>query len=281
MLTTRYISKNKTLCNKIYKSATITEIDILTTINRRLYNTTFWSSCSLYNNKSTLIQHNNMSINTLQSQIHNTSNNNQQSQSQKPLVIFVLGGPGAGKGTQCTNIQKNYNYIHLSAGDLLREERNNPNSQNGKLIDEYIRNGQIVPVEITVQLLKNAMQYNIDNKQIYRFLIDGFPRNQDNLDGWYRVIGDYARVQNVLFFDCSEQTMENRLLQRGLTSGRTDDNADSIRKRFITYKESTKPIIDYFDKLGLVNKIDADQTVEQVFIQVKDCMEKLNSDSNN
>lgn len=65
----------------------------------------------------------------------------------------------------------------------------------------------------------------------HHFLIDGFPRNQDNLDGWNRVMGNYAKVQFVLFFDCPEDVMEARLLERGKTSGRTDDNIESIKKR--------------------------------------------------
>ena len=66
-----------------------------------------------------------------------------------------------------------------------------------------------------------------------KFLIDGFPRNQDNVEGWEKVMGNYAQVKFVLFFDCPEKAMEERLLERGKTSGRTDDNVDSIKKRFV------------------------------------------------
>lgn len=77
--------------------------------------------------------------------------------SDKPKVVFVLGAPGSGKGTQCSRIVDTFGYMHLSAGDLLREERARPNSQFGTLIEEYIVNGKIVPVEITCSLLENAM----------------------------------------------------------------------------------------------------------------------------
>lgn len=77
--------------------------------------------------------------------------------SEKPKVIFVLGAPGAGKGTQCTNIVKTYGYAHLSAGDLLREERQRNGSEFGELIEECIVNGKIVPVAVTCSLLENAM----------------------------------------------------------------------------------------------------------------------------
>lgn len=104
---------------------------------------------------------------------------------QKFEVLFILGGPGAGKGTLCRYITKKYGYVHLSAGDLLREERMKPNSKYGELIENYIKDGKIVPVAITCSLLDNAMQTS--NSPHKRFLIDGFPRNQDNVDGWNKV----------------------------------------------------------------------------------------------
>lgn len=100
-------------------------------------------------------------------------------------VLFILGGPGAGKGTLCRYINQEYGYAHLSAGDLLREERKKPNSKYAELIEDYIRNGKILPVAITCSLLDHAMQ--ISDSPHKRFLIDGFPRNQDNIDGWVEV----------------------------------------------------------------------------------------------
>jgi len=185
-----------------------------------------------------------------------------------PKVVFVLGGPGAGKGTQCSNIVRDYPFVHLSAGDLLREARNSGN-EVGQMIDHYIKEGQIVPVEVTVNLIKSAMEKAIKEQNKHLFLIDGFPRNKDNLDGWYSVMGQYASVEFVLFFDCPESEMEIRLLKRGETSGRTDDNAESIRKRFHTYVESTQPIIQLFDEQGKCQKVDATRTPEAVYENVK------------
>jgi UMP-CMP kinase len=89
------------------------------------------------------------------------------------VVIFVLGGPGAGKGTQCEKLGKKYGFTHLSAGDLLREERHRPGSEVGDLINTYIREGKIVPMHITIGLLKMAMLASGK----HHFLIDGFPRD--------------------------------------------------------------------------------------------------------
>lgn len=88
--------------------------------------------------------------------------------SAKPKVVFVLGAPGSGKGTQCSKIVENFGYVHLSAGDLLREERARADSQYGTLIEDCIKNGKIVPVEITCSLLENAM---IKSKQVRGKLI--------------------------------------------------------------------------------------------------------------
>lgn len=102
---------------------------------------------------------------------------------KRATVIFVLGGPGSGKGTQCANIVKDYGFKHLSAGDLLREEQDRKGSEFGDMIKEYIKNGQIVPMEVTVQLLENAMTTELERldkekgkgegKSEGRFLIDG------------------------------------------------------------------------------------------------------------
>ena len=90
-------------------------------------------------------------------------------------VLFVLGGPGSGKGTQCAKLVHDYGFTHLSAGDLLRAEQDRPDSEFGGMIKEYIRDGKIVPMEVTVQLLENAMTAEIGKREDGkgRFLIDG------------------------------------------------------------------------------------------------------------
>ncbi|KAI4733738.1 UMP-CMP kinase-like protein [Aureobasidium sp. EXF-12298] len=181
-------------------------------------------------------------------------------------VIFVLGGPGAGKGTQCANIVRDYKFKHLSAGDLLREEQDRKGSEFGDLIKEYIRDGKIVPMEVTIQLLENAMQATIKNDHINKFLIDGFPRKMDQAIQFEKSV---CKSVFTLFFECTEKVMEERLLNRGKTSGRADDNEESIRKRFRTFVETSMPVVDYFEKEGRVVKIQAIQTPDEVYEHVK------------
>eukprot|EP00913_Durusdinium_trenchii_P008393 g7884.t1 len=139
----------------------------------------------------------------------------------KPAVVFVLGGPGAGKGTQCERIS----------------QRKRQGSEYGQLIESFIKEGKLVPVEIVVNLLKQAMEKRGWSQG--KFLVDGFPRSFENMEGWKEVLGGKVNVKFALFFDCSEAVMEARILERGKTSGRADDNSEAIRKRLATFKEES------------------------------------------
>lgn len=179
---------------------------------------------------------------------------------------MLLLGPGAGKGTQCEKLSEEFGMIHLSAGELLREERSKP-TDNGKLIDSYLKEGKIVPVEISLKLLRQAISdYNSN-----RYLIDGFPRNWDNLSGWNQFMPDICEVESVLFIDCNEVELEQRLISRGKYSGRDDDNVVTARKRFQTFRESTLPIITHFEKeeKSILFKVDGSKSIEIVYDQLK------------
>lgn len=179
---------------------------------------------------------------------------------KKPTVVFVLGGPGSGKGTQCANIVQHFGFTHLSAGDLLRAEIKS-GSENGTMIQNMIKEGKIVPSEVTIKLLQKAMQESGNDK----FLIDGFPRNEENRAAFEAVTK--IEPEFVLFFDCSEEEMERRLLNRN--QGREDDNIETIRKRFKVFLDSSLPVIQHYNSRGKVRKIDAGKPVEEVFEAVK------------
>ena len=184
-------------------------------------------------------------------------------------VVFVLGGPGAGKGTQCDLLVERYGFIHLSAGDLLRAEQDREGSTYGDLIKEHIKEGVIVPLEITVKLLEDAIRREIgkrrDGRQC-RFLIDGFPRKMDQALAFEQAV---CPSMFTLFYDCPEETMQERLLERGKTSGRADDNAESIKKRFKVFVETSMPVVRYFEGEGKVVKVMATGTKEEVFEETK------------
>ncbi|XVE99897.1 hypothetical protein REPUB_Repub03eG0240700 [Reevesia pubescens] len=179
---------------------------------------------------------------------------------KKPTVVFVLGGPGSGKGTQCANIVEHFHYTHLSAGDLLRAEIKS-GSENGTMIQNMIKEGKIVPSEVTIKLLEKAMLENSNDK----FLIDGFPRNEENRAAFEAVTKIEPEV--VLFFNCPEEEMERRLLSRN--QGREDDNIETIRKRFKVFLDSSLPVIEYYKAKGKVLEVNAAKPVEEVFEAVK------------
>lgn len=184
-----------------------------------------------------------------------------------PRVVFILGGPGAGKGTQCSKITQEYHRVrHLSAGDLLRAERDS-GSEQGDMINSYMKEGKIIPVKVTAGLLKQAIER--ERAQCDVFLIDGFPRNYDNLRGWNEIVGDSVQVEFMILMECSESVMLERLLVRGAGSGRVDDNAETIQKRFAVYKKETLPVVTYFEEQARLQRISADQTVDTVFADIE------------
>ena len=179
----------------------------------------------------------------------------------KYRVIFIIGPPGVGKNTQCDLLVKKYNLIHLGAGDLLRGEIKK-GSEDGKLIKGIIEKGEIVPVKITCGLIKKAMDEKGKDKI---FLIDGYPRNQDNINGWKEVFGDSYILVTSIILKADEDALIKRLLERGKTSGRSDDNIETIKKRFETNKKESEPIIPELKKMGHSIEIDGMGTPDNVF----------------
>jgi len=176
-------------------------------------------------------------------------------------VYFVMGGPGSGKGTQCARLVERYGMIHLSAGELLRQEVRS-GSELGREISAVIDQGKIVASETTVRLLQNAM-----GGERGPFLIDGFPRSISNLEAFEATFGSAAFM---LFLQVSESEMESRLLKRGATSGRSDDNRETIVKRFRTFLDDSMPVVDRLASADAVRTIDADASEEVVFGRVCD-----------
>jgi UMP-CMP kinase family protein len=190
----------------------------------------------------------------------------------KYKVIFIIGPPGVGKNTQCDELVKKYNLIHFGAGDLLRAEAKK-DTEEGKLITSLIKEGKIVPVKITCGLIKKAMDEKGKDKV---FLIDGYPRNQANIDGWKEVFGDNYVLVTSIILDCDEDTLVKRLMERGKTSGRADDNIETIKKRFKTHKEESEPIVKELKKMGPFIEVKATGTPQEVFNDiVKELDEKI------
>ncbi|KFO19475.1 Adenylate kinase isoenzyme 1 [Fukomys damarensis] len=167
---------------------------------------------------------------------------------KKTKIIFVVGGPGSGKGTQCEKIVQKYGYTHLSTGDLLRAEVSSA-SARGKKLSEIMEKGQLVPLETVLDMLRDAMVAKVGSSK--GFLIDGYPREVQQGEEFERRIGQPTLL---LYVDAGPETMTQRLLKRGETSGRVDDNEETIKKRLDTYYKATEPVIAFYEKRGIVRK---------------------------
>ena len=185
----------------------------------------------------------------------------------KPNVVFVLGGPGTGKGTMCELAESQLGWTHLSTGDLLRTERQ-AGGPTAATIEEFIAAGKLVPNEITVTLLKNAMEKVTRTTGKNNFLLDGFPRSLNNLEGWYEVFGREAELPKMLYFECPYDVLEKRILGRAKYTGRVDDNVESLKLRFDTFKAETLPIVELFKSKNKCVEVDTSQDRPAVYALV-------------
>lgn len=180
-----------------------------------------------------------------------------------PFVVFVAGGPGCGKGTQCTRIKDEFNLIHLSTGDLMRAEVKAGSFLGGE-IEKHMSAGTLVPDDIVLQLLKKAM---IKNQDTNRFLLDGFPRAVEQAQRFEREI---AEVSFMLYLEASHETMMDRIKGRAATNpGRVDDNDETVRKRLEVFDQQTLPLCNYYGPIGKLRKANAEKAPDEVFAEVK------------
>lgn len=189
----------------------------------------------------------------------------------RPNVVFVIGGPGSGKGTMCELAQEQLGWAHLSTGDLLRVELSN-NGPAAATIEKFITNGELVPNEIMVTLLKNAMDHHIRSTGNLNFLLDGFPRSLDNMKAWYDIFGRDTELPTMLYFECPYDVLEKRIMGRAKYSGRSDDNIESMKLRFDTYKKETLPTVELFRKNDKCLEIDSSHDRETVYQRVIECL---------
>lgn len=181
-----------------------------------------------------------------------------------------MGGPGAGKGTMCSRVAAEFRYVHLSMGDLLREERTRPGSQFAAIIEENIMQGALVPADVTVGVLMEAIKSQDDWKHS-KFVIDGFPRNLEQVEAWNKLVGSSVTMKSCLFFDCSDKNMERRLLTYASDSeqAREDDTVDIIKKRIENFRKDVTFLQRHFQYEGLLERIDSNRDIEKVWHDVQ------------
>ncbi|KAI9142593.1 adenylate kinase 1 [Paraphysoderma sedebokerense] len=182
-------------------------------------------------------------------------------------IVFVLGGPGSGKGTQCANLMNELKFSHISSGDIFRSEVKK-GSELGQTLNQIMRDGKMVPLDITKLLLINEMNVQ---KQASGFLLDGYPRTLEQAKYFEKKI---AAPRLVLYYEAPTEVLVERLLNRAKTSGRVDDNMESIIKRIRTFEETTKPLVDYYESLGILKRIDATRSVDEITRESLDTLDE-------
>ncbi|XP_012926408.1 adenylate kinase isoenzyme 5 isoform X2 [Heterocephalus glaber] len=183
---------------------------------------------------------------------------------RKCKIIFIMGGPGSGKGAQCEKLAAKYGLAHLSPGRLLRAELA-VNSERSQLIRASAEVGEQTPSAVVLELLQEAMTARLGDAR--GFLISGFPRGLKQGEEFALRVGD---PHLVICMDCSADTMTSRLLQRSLGGSASDDAAKTVAKRLETYYRACLPVLGHYEGRTRLWKINAEGTPEEVFLQL--CM---------
>ena len=185
--------------------------------------------------------------------------------------LILFGPPGSGKGTQSDKIVEKFGLIHLSTGNLLRQEimEKTPLGLEAK---NFMDKGQLVPDEVVIGMIDSCLEKHPDAKG---FLFDGFPRRIAQAEALDKLLSlKKNSIRKVLALDVDEDELVRRLLKRGETSGRSDDtNEDVVRKRFAVYKNETEPVAEYYREQGKLEMIKGVGTVEEIFESLKNAIE--------
>ena len=173
------------------------------------------------------------------------------------MILILFGPPGAGKGTQADLLKDKFNLLHLSTGDILREEVSN-NTNLGQQAKKFMDSGELVTDELIIGMIKNKID---STTNVEGFLFDGFPRTisqAESLDSM--LLSNNLNVDKVISLEVDDDVLTERLLSRG----RSDDNEETIKNRLNVYKNQTLPIKDYYLKNNKLVEIKGDDSVEDV-----------------
>ena len=177
------------------------------------------------------------------------------------MNIILFGPPGAGKGTQAKYLVKKLSNFQISTGDILREEIKN-NSDIGKKIIDVMNDGRFVSDDIVNQLLEKQV---FDPQKKNKLIFDGYPRSINqakNLD--LLLDGSNQKIDFVFFLNVNKETIIKRIQKRKILEKRSDDELDTILKRYDTYMETTKPVLDFYSKNSNFHEIDGSDEIEQI-----------------
>ena len=187
--------------------------------------------------------------------------------------IVIFGKPGSGKGTQANFLKEKYSLYHISTGDLFRKNISNK-TKLGIEAKSYLDNGDLVPDSVTIKMLENEV---LQNKKVKGYIFDGFPRTlaqAKSLDTFLNSIN--LKINATIALDVDENELITRLLDRGKTTNRSDDqDLEKIQNRFNEYNNKTSILIDFYDKQGKFYSVDGKGSVDDITRRLFDLVESL------
>ncbi len=192
------------------------------------------------------------------------------------LNIILFGKPGSGKGTQASLIKDKYSLLHISTGDVFRKNMSN-NTDLGLLAKGYMEKGELVPDKVTVDMLKDEIN---NFMPCNGFIFDGFPRTTfqakelDNL-----LLEKSLKIDLTIALDVDNNSLIDRLLERGKSSGRADDQSvEKINMRLQEYDNKTKPLVEYYNDQNKFYSINGIGSLEQITSRIVEVIEDYNND---
>ena len=179
------------------------------------------------------------------------------------INLILFGPPGSGKGTQAARLVEKYNLVHISTGDLFRYEMSN-NTPLGEKAKSYIAKGELVPDEVTIGMLPNKVEAH---PEAAGFIFDGFPRTIPQAQALDRLMEEeHTTIHILLALQVDDAEIIQRIKLRGATSGRPDDNDETIiRNRIAVYKNETAPVYDYYAEQSKSHSINGIGEIDEIF----------------
>ncbi|WP_439425856.1 adenylate kinase [Oenococcus alcoholitolerans] len=188
------------------------------------------------------------------------------------LNLILLGLPGVGKGTNAERIEKDFHLPHISTGDIFRKAIAD-GTDLGKKVKEIIDNGNLVPDEVTDQIVDQRLEQE-DVKKADGFILDGYPRNPAQAKALSKFLNSInKKIDAVIYLDASEETVTKRMINRN--TGRADDDPNVIPHRIEVAKAQTMPLVDFYQQDGSLKTIKSDSDIETVYAEVKKTISSL------